>query len=137
MQCQVSVRYWLIGLAGLLACEPHEPPIFEQLSTTRTGIDFSNTIQENEQDNVFEYINIYTGAGVAAGDINNDGLIDLYFSGNQVSGRLYLNKGDLQFKDISASAGILNNRWGHRSYYGGYQPGWLARYLRLRIGQRL
>ena len=112
MQGDTCTLRWLIGLAGLLACAPHEPPVFKQLPATRTGIDFSNTIRENEQDNVFEYINIYTGAGVAAGDINNDGLTDLYFSGNQVPGRLYLNKGNLQFEDISASAGILNSRWG-------------------------
>ena len=130
MRCHVSVRYWLIGLAGLLACEPHEPPIFERLPTSRTGIDFSNTIRENEQDNVFEYINIYTGAGVAAGDINNDGLIDLYFSGNQVSGRLYLNKGNLRFEDISASAGILNNRWGTgATMVDVNQDGWLDIYV--------
>ena len=106
------MRYWLIGLAGLLACAPHEPAVFEQLPAARTGIDFSNTLLENEQDNVLGYINIYTGAGVAVGDINNDGLADLYFSGNQVPGRLYLNKGDLRFEDISAAAGLLNDRWG-------------------------
>ena len=130
MQCQLSMRYWLIGLAGLLACEPHTPPIFERLPTSRTGIDFSNTIRENEQDNVFDYINIYTGAGVAARDINNDGLIDLYFSGNQVSGRLYLNKGNLRFEDISASAGILNNRWGTGvTTVDINQDGWLDIYV--------
>ena len=111
---KASTVSWLIGWIafGLWACEPSEPPVFEQLPASRTGIEFSNTIEENEQDNVYEYINIYTGAGVAAGDINNDGLTDLYFSGNQVPGRLYLNKGNLQFEDISASAGILNDRWG-------------------------
>ena len=69
-------------------------------------------IEENDEDNVFTYMNIYTGAGVAAGDINNDGLTDLYFSGNQVSGRLYLNKGGLKFEDITGSAGLITERWG-------------------------
>ena len=110
-RCTLIV-YWLIGWAGLFACQPAEPPLFERLPPSQTGLTFSNTIEENEQDNVYDYINIYTGAGVAAGDINNDGLTDLYFSGNQVPGRLYLNKGNLRFEDVSASAGVLNDRWG-------------------------
>jgi enediyne biosynthesis protein E4 len=78
-----------------------KPTLFELLPSSKTGITFKNTIVENAQYNVLDYMNIYTGAGVAAGDINNDGLIDLYFSGNQTTGRLYVNKGNLQFEDVT------------------------------------
>ena len=109
---RATIAYQLAAWITLFACQPTEPPVFRQLPASQTGITFSNTLEENEQDNVYEYINFYTGAGVAAGDINNDGLADLYFSGNQVPGRLYLNRGDLQFEDVSASAGVLSDRWG-------------------------
>jgi hypothetical protein len=85
--------------------------LFELLPSTKTNIHFNNKVIEDDKYNVLEYMNIYTGAGVAAGDINNDGLVDLYFSGNQTTGRLYLNKGNLQFEDITEKAGLLTNRW--------------------------
>ncbi|MGB5497799.1 MAG: VCBS repeat-containing protein, partial [Maribacter sp.] len=99
-------------LLGVNSCTQKESARFKLLHASKTGIDFKNTIKENDSINVFEYMNIYTGAGVAIGDINNDGLADVYFSGNMVSGRLYLNKGDLEFEDISDKAGVLDNRWG-------------------------
>jgi hypothetical protein len=85
--------------------------LFQLLPSSQTGIHFNNKVEENEKYNVLEYMNIYTGAGVAAGDINNDGLVDLYFSGNQTSGRLYLNKGNFKFEDITEKAGLVTNRW--------------------------
>ncbi|MEJ7685127.1 MAG: VCBS repeat-containing protein [Segetibacter sp.] len=85
--------------------------LFQLLPSSKTGIRFNNKVEENEKYNVLEYMNIYTGAGVAAGDINNDGLVDLYFSGNETSGRLYLNKGDFKFEDITEKAGLITNRW--------------------------
>ncbi|QMU28096.1 VCBS repeat-containing protein [Adhaeribacter radiodurans] len=94
----------------LTGCQKHDA-VFERLSAAETGIHFTNTIQEDDQHNVFTYTNIYTGAGVAAGDINNDGLTDLFFSGSMVSGLLYLNTGNLQFKDITAAAGLTSKRW--------------------------
>lgn len=103
----------LLGLALLIeasACQPKET-LFEALPASHTGIHFANQVEENDKYNVLSYMNIYTGAGVAAGDINNDGLTDLFFSGNHTSGRLYLNKGNLQFDDISETAGVISNRW--------------------------
>ncbi len=100
------------GLFSIFSCKENEHARFKLLNASKTGLDFNNTIKENDSINVFEYMNIYTGAGVAVGDVNNDGLVDVYFSGNMVSGRLYLNKGDLKFEDITEKAGLLNNRWG-------------------------
>jgi enediyne biosynthesis protein E4 len=88
-----------------------KPTLFELQPSSKTGINFKNTIVENEKYNVLDYMNIYTGAGVAAGDINNDGLIDLYFSGNQTTGRLYVNKGNLQFENVTEKAGLMSDRW--------------------------
>ena len=89
----------------------HQPVLFESVSSSLTGIHFNNKVEENDKYNVLEYMNIYTGAGVGAGDINNDGLVDLYFSGNQTSCKLYLNKGNFKFEDITEKAGLVTNRW--------------------------
>lgn len=105
-----SLSLGLSLLFLLFSCTP-KPTLFKSLSIQHTGIDFVNQVQENERYNVLEYMNIYTGAGVAAGDINNDGLVDLFFSGNQNGGRLYLNRGNLQFEDITQKAGIKHQRW--------------------------
>jgi hypothetical protein len=77
---------------------------FETLPTEKTGIDFYNSITENDSFNFYNYEYIYNGGGVAVGDINNDGLQDLYFSGNQVQDKLYLNKGGMKFEDITDKA---------------------------------
>ncbi|GAA4268784.1 VCBS repeat-containing protein [Hyunsoonleella aestuarii] len=77
-----------------------------------TGIDFNNAIVESEKVNHIYYNQIYSGAGVAIGDINNDGLSDIFFCGNQVSDRLYLNKGNFQFEDITKkSRAARNSGW--------------------------
>ncbi|UII76477.1 VCBS repeat-containing protein [Flagellimonas sp. HMM57] len=82
------------------------------MSKKHTGILFSNTLTENDSLNYFTYPYLYLGGGVSAGDINNDGLIDLYFTGNMVENKLYLNKGNLQFEDITVSANVAgDSRW--------------------------
>ena len=86
--------------------------IFNPLNETETGISFINTLTENDSLNYFTYGYIYMGGGVSAGDINNDGLIDLFFTGNQVQNKLYLNKGNLKFEDITETASISgDSRW--------------------------
>lgn len=88
---------------------------FELLSAERTGIDFNNAIRESEKVNHLYYNQLYSGAGVAIGDINNDGLPDIFFCGNQVSDRLYLNKGDLKFENITKKSRVARNSgwsWG-------------------------
>jgi len=75
-------------------------------------------------------MNIYTGAGVAAGDVNNDGLVDLYFSGNENSGKLYINKGNFKFEDVTEKAGLITNRWCTGvSMVDINQDGWLDIYI--------
>ena len=97
------------------ACGENESPkhtFFSKLSSDQSGITFSNDLAENDSINYFTYAYIYMGGGVSVGDINNDGLIDLFFTGNMVSNKLYLNKGNLEFEDITESAGIGGDaRW--------------------------
>ena len=94
----------LILIALLFAGCTGSEPLF--LKRSDTGIDFQNTLYFTEDFNPYTYRNFFNGGGVALGDINNDGLVDIYFTGNLVSNRLYLNKGDFQFEDITASAGV-------------------------------
>ncbi len=76
--------------------------------TQQSGVDFHNDLHFTEQLNPYTYRNFYNGAGVAIGDINNDGLLDIYFAGNQVDNKLYLNQGNFQFTDISEAAGVAS-----------------------------
>lgn len=85
--------------------------IFELIPAKHSNINFENRIEEDSSFNMYAFMNIYTGGGVAVGDINNDGLEDLFFSGNRVPSKLYLNKGNLQFEDITHTAGINTNKW--------------------------
>lgn len=115
--------------AGLVSCSSKKT-LFESLSSSQTGIEFINNVEENDKYNVLDYMNIYTGAGVAAGDVNNDGLVDLYFSGNENSGKLYINKGNFKFEDITAKAGVTTNRWCTGvSMVDINQDGWLDIYV--------
>lgn len=82
------------------------PTQFRLLPPELTGITFQNQLNSSPEINILEYLYFYNGGGVAAGDINGDGLVDLYFTGNQVPNKLYLNKGDFQFEDITESAGV-------------------------------
>ncbi|WP_422858524.1 FG-GAP-like repeat-containing protein [Flagellimonas sp. S174] len=92
--------------------EKSEKVIFSKLAPNESGITFENRLEENDTLNYFTYPYIYMGGGISAGDINNDGLTDLFFTGNMVSNKLYLNKGNLQFEDITVSAGLDGDkRW--------------------------
>ena len=105
--------------------------LFEKVIAERSGIDFSNNITENDSINYFSYLYIYMGGGVAIGDFNNDGLQDIYLTGNMVDNKLYLNKGNLQFEDITKSAGVAgDNRWVTGVTLGdANQDGWLDIYV--------
>lgn len=95
-------------LIACFACAPDsgEDNLFELLSSDNTGIDFRNDLTSSDSLNIIEYLYFYNGGGVALGDVNNDGLVDIYFTSNQGENKLYLNKGDLQFEDITAKAGV-------------------------------
>ena len=84
--------------------------LFTLLDAKETGIDFFNKVKNQKNFNIFKYRNFYNGGGVAIGDINNDGLADIYLTGNMVANKLYLNKGNFEFEDISKSAGIEGNK---------------------------
>lgn len=89
----------------LISCS-REPELFTNPDIEKAGISFKNTLTPNEDMNILDYLYFYNGGGVAVGDINSDGLPDIYFSGNQVKNELYLNKGNLQFENITEQAGI-------------------------------
>lgn len=101
----------MLVVACVTNCRKHEAPVFELLSPARTGITFANTITTSDSLNVQTDSYVYNGAGVAVGDIDNDGRPDIFFAGNQVSSRLYLNKGDMHFEDITERAGVKTSRW--------------------------
>ncbi len=85
--------------------------LFEKLAPEFTGIDFNNIIPESDTLNQFTYHYFFNGAGVGIGDINNDGLNDVYFAGNATSSKLYLNKGGFKFEDITTKAGVGTENW--------------------------
>ena len=96
----------------LISCSK-EDPLFEEMDNESIGIEFSNTVKNREDFNIFNYRNFYNGGGVGVGDINNDGLTDVFFTSNMGSNKLYLNKGNWKFEDITASAGLEGKgKWG-------------------------
>ena len=96
----------LLWVPFLAACTSSPDTLFKRLKSSQTGIGFINKIEETETDNVLSYEYFYNGGGVAAADFNNDNRIDLYFTANQGEDKLYLNEGELTFKDITQQAGI-------------------------------
>jgi hypothetical protein len=95
----------------IFSCKRHEP-LFQLIPSNHSNIHFSNHLVENDTINPFDVPNMYNGGGVGIGDFNNDGLLDIFFTGNQVPCRLYLNKGDFKFQDVTDIAGVGgDNRW--------------------------
>ena len=100
----------LLAGAALSGCRrPTSPPLFELLPPARTGVTFTNSLPESADFNIINYLYYYDGGGVAVGDVNNDGLPDLYFTSNLGSNHLYLNKGNYQFEDVTARAGVADS----------------------------
>ncbi|WP_035669805.1 VCBS repeat-containing protein [Flavobacterium sp. 83] len=101
-------NFFKIGLASLLfiSCSKNENLLFEKLSPEESNIKFNNQLDASKNISILDYLYYYNGGGVALGDINNDGLVDIYFTSNQGKNKLYLNKGGNKFEDISVKAGI-------------------------------
>src|SRR5258708_39309257 len=108
MRCPI---YCLFLSFALFECSSNSEKLFVTASSADTGIHFSNTITIGDSLTLTGFEYIYNGGGVAVGDINNDGLQDIYFTGNMVSSRLYLNKGNLKFEDITEKAKVGTSNW--------------------------
>jgi enediyne biosynthesis protein E4 len=104
-------RFFTIAAILLLTCcnSREEEKLFTLLSETETGIGFSNDLVSSDEMNILEYLYFYNGGGVAVGDINNDGLVDIYFTSNQGENKLYLNKGNFEFEDITVQSGTTGD----------------------------
>jgi enediyne biosynthesis protein E4 len=93
-------------------CKRHNnSALFERIDASESGVAFENTITETDSFNVLKFEYIYNGSGVGIGDFNNDGKSDIFFAGNAVSSKLYLNQGNFKFKDITQHAGVVTTRW--------------------------
>ncbi|MBL7858256.1 MAG: VCBS repeat-containing protein [Cyclobacteriaceae bacterium] len=106
---RIGAFIFLISLLNSCSTEKKQT-LFIRLDPAQTGVDFRNDLVFDESFNIYTYRNFYNGGGVGAGDFNNDGLTDLYFTSNQGKNRLYLNKGNFQFEDITEKAGVAGSR---------------------------
>ncbi|WP_420459025.1 VCBS repeat-containing protein [Neolewinella sp.] len=102
---------FVLSLLTQLACDRPSGSRFEQLDPTQTGLTFVNTIPENDTINILLYEYLYNGGGIGVGDFDRNGLSDLYFSGNLVSGALYLQQPDHTFRDVTLPAGLTTSVW--------------------------
>ncbi len=106
----ISIAFFSI----LFSCKKNESSntktLFTTLPSSQTGVTFRNDLEYNEKFNIYTYRNFYNGGGVAIGDINNDGLPDIYMSSNMHHNKLYLNKGNFQFEDITEKAGVAGTK---------------------------
>jgi hypothetical protein len=93
-------------LLSCTACGGDDPSLFERRAPDRTGVTFENTLEGSADLNILNYLYYYNGGGVAAGDVNGDGRVDLYFTANEGPNALYLNRGDFQFEEVTDAAGV-------------------------------
>lgn len=106
-----GMRKALLLLPLVIICSCSSSPRFKLMDSRRTGITFNNKLTESDSLNVVKYEYIYNGAGTGVGDLNNDGLTDIVFAGNQVKPRVYLNEGNFRFRDITKNLGNIPDQW--------------------------
>jgi enediyne biosynthesis protein E4 len=115
----VNGSIFILIVLALVACDKRsvdnpgvqDGKLFARLSKTRTGIDFKNEISNQQNFNILTFRNYYNGGGVGIGDVNNDGLNDIYFTANMAPNKLYINKGNFQFEDVTVKAGVAGTRY--------------------------
>ncbi len=105
--------FLLLFIIVMISCKEQPVPMYETLDSEQTGIHFANNLVYSDTLSVLDFEYLFNGGGVAVGDINNDGLQDLYFTGNMTSGKLYLNRGNWKFEDITEKAGVTTSIWGN------------------------
>ena len=107
LKSKIFILFW-IGILFLSAfsCSDSKKKFTSLLSPRKTGIKFKNILKETKDFNVLTYGYLYNGGGISIGDVNNDGLEDIYFTGNMVASRLYINQGNLNFKEVAEEAGV-------------------------------
>ena len=127
----MKIKYgFVLAILLFTSCSTDQKKLY-QLKGKETGIAFENTLRYTESFNPYTYRNFFNGGGVALGDVNNDGLIDIYFTGNIVDNKLYLNKGDWIFEDITETAGVrCANVWSSGATFADVNgDGWLDLYV--------
>ena len=107
----IRVLILFVTLTATFSCQKAPDTLFEEMPTSITTIDFENRSLERDDFNIFNYRNFYNGGGVAIGDVNNDGLSDVYVTSNFEKNKLYLNKGEFVFEDITAKAGVAGEKF--------------------------
>jgi len=106
MNRNISLVIGIISIVLYQCAKPAKDTLFIELNSRETGITFNNEVQQSSDHHILNYSYFFNGGGVATGDFNNDGLVDIYFTANQNSNKLYLNKGNLTFEDITEKAGV-------------------------------
>ena len=112
----IRIILLLFFALSILSCKeeiinPSDKPLFRYVDTKTSSVSFENKLKELKDRNIGFYDYFYNGAGVGVADFNNDGLEDIFFAGNDASNKLYINKGDLQFADVTESSGLLSRKW--------------------------
>ncbi|HEY9704393.1 MAG TPA: VCBS repeat-containing protein, partial [Allocoleopsis sp.] len=105
------LKYTAFIVLLMESCTNKQNTLFEKVTAQYANIYFNNKITPSDAVNAFTFTNFYNGGGVGIGDFNKDGLQDVFFTGNQESCRLYINKGDFKFEDITQAAGVSTDRW--------------------------